>query len=150
MLSGSGAFGEVFEGCLLAADQTKNPKETRKVAIKNIKSNEASIEFLKEAMAASQLKHENLVEFIGICLDYNWLVFELMKGGQLLEYLKSKSLRLTIWDLVEMTHDIAKGCLYLEQMKFVHRDLAARNCMLTSMDPLQRKVYFHFQLSYKL
>ena len=95
-------------------------------------------------MAVSELKHENIVEFVGICLEYNWLVFELMEGGQLLNYLRTKASNLSVWDLVEMTSDVAKGCLYLEQRQFVHRDLAARNCMLTSMNPTLRKVNYIF------
>ena len=138
---GSGAFGEVFEGILIS-NKTEVSIETQKVAIKSIKSNETSIELLKEAMAVSELKHENIVEFVGICLEYNWLVFELMEGGQLLNYLRTKASNLSIWDLVEMTNDVAKGCLYLEQRQFVHRDLAARNCMLTSMNPTLRKVKY--------
>ena len=98
------------------------------------------MDFLKEATAASKLKHENIVEFIGICLEYNWLILELMEGGQLLNYLKSKRQHLTLWDLVDMSYDVVKGCVYLEKMKFVHRDLAARNCLLTSTNPQIRKV----------
>ena len=45
-----------------------------------------------------------------------------------------------MFDLVDMSYDIVKGCAYLEQMKCVHRDLAARNCMLTSDDKNYRKV----------
>ena len=105
-----------------------------------MKSNENSIEFLKEAMSWSQLKHENVVEFLGICLESNMLVSELMQGGQLLQYLKTKTKQLTLWDLVKMTQDVAKGCTYLASMKFVHRDLAARNCLLTSTNPEYRKV----------
>ena len=76
------------------------------------------MDFLKEATAASKLKHENIVEFIGICLEYNWLILELMEGGQLLNYLKSKRQHLTLWDLVDMSYDVVKGCVYLEKMKF--------------------------------
>ena len=47
------------------------------------------IEFLKEALAVSQLKHENIVEFLGVCLDSNLIILELMEGGELLTYLKS-------------------------------------------------------------
>ena len=138
-LIGSGAFGEVFEG-VLTESHIEESLEVRKVAIKNMKSNENSIEFLKEAMSWSQLKHENVVQFIGICLECNILVSELMQGGQLLQYLKTKTQQLNLWDLVEMTQDVAKGCTYLANMKFVHRDLAARNCMLTCTTPAYRKV----------
>ena len=39
-----------------------------------------------------------------------------------------------------MCVDVAKGCVYLEEMHFVHRDIAARNCLVSSTDPEQRFV----------
>ena len=78
-----------------------------------MKSYESSIEFFKEATTVSHLKHENIVEFIGVCLENNYLIMELMEGGQLLEYLHSKRQHLTLWDLVDMTHDLAKGNIHI-------------------------------------
>ena len=138
---GSGAFGEVFEGCFAS----------KKVAIKTLKKRESSVEFLKEAKAWSSLSHENIVEFMGICLDYHFIILEFMEGGDLSRYLKSSKAYLTLWDLVEMSLDVAKGCAYLERMHFVHRDLAARNCLLTSKtDKSQRKVRVHQFFSLKV
>lgn len=39
-----------------------------------------------------------------------------------------------------MCVDIASGCRYLEEMRFVHRDLACRNCLVSSIDPKNRVV----------
>ena len=144
IISGSGAFGEVFEGIVTGARSSSSgdnsSSNVSKVAIKTLKKRESSIEFLKEALAASRLKHENIVEFLGVCLESNLIILELMEGGELLTYLKSMRRYLTLWDLVDISHDVAKGCAYLERMKFVHRDLAARNCLLTSTNPQTRKV----------
>lgn len=38
-------------------------------------------------------------------------------------------------DLINMALDVAYGCEYLEESKFIHRDIAARNCLLTSKEP---------------
>ena len=108
----------------------------------NNKETTAYADFFKEAAIASKLKHENIVEFLGICLDQNSIILELMEGGQLRDYLKSNRNDLSLWDLVKISHDIVKGCVYLERNMFVHRDLAARNCLLTSTDSNSRKVLF--------
>ena len=92
-------------------------------------------------MVSSSLKHENIVEFLGICTEpNNMIILEFMEGGQLLDFLQSKQQQFSTSDLIEMVYDVCKGCAYMELMKFIHRDLAARNCLLTSTDPLNRKV----------
>ena len=83
---------------------------------------------------------KGIVKFYGICTESNYIVMELMEGGQLLAYLLAKGNQLCQLDLLDMSLDIVKACAYLEKMKFVHRDLAARNCMLTSTHPSSRKV----------
>ena len=101
-------------------------------------------DFFKEAIAVSELSHENIVEFLGIVKNPNdMIIFEFMEGGQLLNYLKVNQRMgnpLQTTDIVQILTDICKGCAYMELMKFVHRDLAARNCLLTSTDPMKRKV----------
>ena len=39
---------------------------------------------------------------------------------------------LTMKELIEISVDVAKGCCYLEQARFIHRDIAARNCLVSS------------------
>lgn len=38
-------------------------------------------------------------------------------------------------DLLMCAIDVAKGCAYLEEHRFIHRDIAARNCLLTTKGP---------------
>ena len=141
---GEGCFGEVFEG--MATTTGQNGINPTKVAIKTLKKDENIADYFKEAITASKLKHDNIVEFLGISLENKSIILELMEGGQLLDYLRSNKNDLTLWDLINISHDIVKGCEYLEQKNFVHRDLAARNCLLTSTDPQFRKVMIKYQL----
>ena len=101
-------------------------------------------EFFKEAFAASELNHENIIDFLGICIEpTNMIIFEFMEGGELLTYLRcNEQQNLTGADLMDMICDVCKGCAYMELMKFVHRDLASRNCLLTYTDRLIRKVNY--------
>lgn len=37
-------------------------------------------------------------------------------------------------DLLDMAQDVAKGCKFLADNRFIHRDIAARNCLLTKKE----------------
>ncbi|XP_041979738.1 proto-oncogene tyrosine-protein kinase ROS isoform X2 [Aricia agestis] len=135
---GSGAFGEVFEGIarnLISGDTKVAVKTLRKGATEQEKN-----EFLKEAALMSNFKHEHILRLLGVCLDNdpNYIIMELMEGGDLLSYLRAKRASLytedslTLLDLLNMCVDVTRGCRYLEEMHFVHRDLAARNCLVAS------------------
>ncbi|KAM3965054.1 LOW QUALITY PROTEIN: receptor protein-tyrosine kinase sevenless [Aphomia sociella] len=135
---GSGAFGEVFEGI---ARQINGSTTDTKVAVKTLRkgaTEQEKTEFLKEAALMSNFKHEHILRLLGVCLDNdpNYIIMELMEGGDLLSYLRAKRASLytpeslTLLDLLNMCVDVTKGCRYLEEMHFVHRDLACRNCLV--------------------
>ncbi|KAI4460354.1 tyrosine-protein kinase receptor [Holotrichia oblita] len=145
---GSGAFGEVFEG--KARDLRPNGLET-KVAVKTLRkgaSEQEKTEFLQEAQLMSHFKHQHILQLLGVCLDNDpqFIIMELMEGGDLLTYLRSSrkptsnTPPLTLLELLKMCVDVATGCRYLEEMHFVHRDLACRNCLVSSTDPETRIV----------
>ncbi|XP_076304800.1 proto-oncogene tyrosine-protein kinase ROS-like [Tachypleus tridentatus] len=147
---GSGAFGEVFEG--VAYDLEGESSPPTKVAIKTLRkgaTNHEKTEFMKEAKLMSNFKHDHILSLLGVCLDNNpnFIILELMEGGDLLSYLRSSRNAsvfglqpLTLDDLLNICADVAKGCVYLEEMHFVHRDIAARNCLVSSHDPAIRHV----------
>ncbi|XP_031333150.1 proto-oncogene tyrosine-protein kinase ROS isoform X2 [Photinus pyralis] len=145
---GSGAFGEVFEG---KARNVNSDESEVNVAIKTLRkgaSDTEKCEFLQEAQLMSHFKHEHILQLLGVCLDNDpqFIIMELMQGGDLLTYLRSSrnpltnTPSLTLKELLKMCVDVAKGCRYLEEMHFVHRDLACRNCLVSSTDPSQRIV----------
>ncbi|XP_074649999.1 proto-oncogene tyrosine-protein kinase ROS-like [Tubulanus polymorphus] len=136
---GSGAFGEVFEGCAtnILGDSTGETK----VAVKTLRKGASAVEkdeFLKEALLMSNFKHEHILRLLGVCLenDPQFIILELMQGGDLLSFLRVSrptlncAPLLTLPDLISISVDVARGCEYLEEMHFVHRDLAARNCLV--------------------
>ena len=47
--------------------------------------------FLKEALLMRNFKHEHILQLLGVCLntDPQFLILELMEGGDLLSYLRS-------------------------------------------------------------
>jgi proto-oncogene tyrosine-protein kinase ROS len=114
---GSGAFGEVFEG--LVKDAEGSDGLEMKIAVKTLRKGAADsekAEFLKEAKLMWNFKHEHILNLNAICLDNdpNFLILELMEGGDLLSYLRNNRPKgliqsISLLDLVQMCLDVAKG-----------------------------------------
>ncbi|NXF04409.1 ROS1 kinase, partial [Smithornis capensis] len=139
-LLGSGVFGEVYEGTVV--DILGDGSGESKVAVKTLKkgaTDHEKSEFLKEAHLMSKFDHPHILKLLGVCLlnEPQYLILELMEGGDLLNYLrrarkqKLQNPLLTVTDLLDICLDVCKGCVYLEKMHFIHRDLAARNCLVS-------------------
>ncbi|XP_038074013.1 tyrosine-protein kinase CSK-like [Patiria miniata] len=124
---GRGNFGEVRKGTYMGKD----------VAIKVTKDDKIQAQsFLSEASIMTQLRHDNLVQLIGVSPGTSiWIVLEFMSKGNLLDYLRSRG-RTVIrqLDQINFSLHIACGMNYLEERKFVHRDLAARNILVSEED----------------
>ncbi|XP_061578282.1 NT-3 growth factor receptor-like [Cololabis saira] len=143
---GEGAFGKVF----LAECYNLSPtKDKMLVAVKTLKDPTltARKDFQREAELLTNLQHEHIVKFYGVCVDGDPLimVFEYMKHGDLNKFLRAHGPDATILvdglplptngelGLSQMLHiasQIAGGMIYLASQHFVHRDLATRNCLV--------------------
>ncbi|XP_076635362.1 anaplastic lymphoma kinase isoform X1 [Colletes latitarsis] len=140
---GQGAFGQVFQGVYRC-------NEEHPVAVKTIPSSsifepgpQTEADFMMEALIMSKFNHPNIVHFIGVSFDKNpkYIVLELLAGGNLKNFLREERPRadrptsLTMLDLILCGYDVANGCKYMEEARFIHRDIAARNCLLTCKGP---------------
>ena len=54
-------------------------------------SDQEKEEFLKEALLMSNFRHEHILRLLGVCLDNDpqFIILELMEGGDLLSYLRN-------------------------------------------------------------
>ncbi|XKL62598.1 hypothetical protein PGB90_002431 [Kerria lacca] len=123
---GKGEFGDVLLGTL----------RNEKVAVKILKNcSEAAQKFLTEASLMTSLRHENLVQLLGLVFDSKHcilLITEYMSKGSLVDYLRSRGrLHVTKKDQINFAVDTCSGMEYLESRKVVHRDLAARNVLIS-------------------
>ncbi|XP_029667593.1 proto-oncogene tyrosine-protein kinase ROS-like [Formica exsecta] len=148
-LLGSGAFGMVYQG---RVKNLEGPGTEISAAIKMLRKNASSKEkekFLEEAMLMNHFRHKHVLRLLAVCLDGKdspLIVLELMEMD-LLQYLRdsrklqpSDSHALRLQDLFAMCEDVARGCCYLENLRFVHRALEARNCLVSSRNRENRVI----------
>ena len=118
---GAGRFGEVWQGMW---------NNTTPVAVKMMNVGSTGLhDFIKAAVLLKQLSHPKLIQLYAVSTKDMpiYVITELMKYGNLLEYLKSEGSSLTFPQLIDMAKQIASGMAYLEEKNCIHRDLAARN-----------------------
>lgn len=128
---GGGGFGVVYRGVL---------RDGTQVAIKTLsaESKQGTREFLTEIDMISNIRHPNLVELIGCCVDDNHriLIYEYLENNSLAKVLlssKSKYVLLTWPQRAAICLGTASGLAFLHdeaEPNIVHRDIKASNVLL--------------------
>ncbi|KAG6535731.1 hypothetical protein ZIOFF_000754 [Zingiber officinale] len=128
-----GAFGKLYRGIYDGED----------VAIKLLEKPENDPEralvmeqqFRQEVMMLANLKHPNIVRFIGACRKpMVWcIVTEYAKGGSVRQFLMKRQNRSVPLKLaIKQAIDIAKGMEYVHGLGLIHRDLKSDNLLIFS------------------
>ncbi|KAL6871567.1 hypothetical protein ACP4OV_014396 [Aristida adscensionis] len=135
-LIGEGSYGRVYHATL---------DDGRQAAVKKLDAseNDPNDEFLKQVSLASRLKHENLVEMLGYCVEGNYriLAYEFATMGSLHDVLHGrKGVQgaqpgpvLDWMQRVKIAIEAAKGIEYLHekvQPSIIHRDIRSSNVLL--------------------
>ncbi|CAJ1416471.1 unnamed protein product [Effrenium voratum] len=131
-LIGSGYTSEVYKGLWTRHDNTV-------VAIKQITEDaqmrsEQQLAFVREMSVLTQVRHENLVQLYGVCLDSRPLriVTEYCGGGAVFELLHNSPIDLVYPQQIKMCRDVARAMNYLHTFNpmIIHRDLKSLNLLL--------------------
>lgn len=128
---GRGGFGVVYKGVL---------RDGAEVAIKSLsaESKQGTKEFLTELSMISNIRHPNLVQLIGCCVegDYRILVYEYLENNSLASALlgsNSSCIELDWSKRAAICLGTATGLAFLHEdvkPRIVHRDIKASNVLL--------------------
>ena len=122
---GRGGFGVVYQGTWRMTD----------VAVKELLlgqlTDDALQEFEAEAQTMKELRHPNIVQFLGYCiLPRPCIVMEYMSRGSLHQLLRNRQAEI-LWDVrMRIALDITRGLAYLHAENIVHRDIRSMNVLL--------------------
>lgn len=127
---GRGGMGAVYLAKQLSLD--------RNVAVKTIQNDwsanpRAVARFIREAYAAAQLTHHNVVQIYDLGQDggINYFSMELVEGGSLDDLLKQKG-RLNPKQAATYILHAARGLRFAHDHGMIHRDIKPANLMLTT------------------
>nr|XP_040582160.1 mitogen-activated protein kinase kinase kinase 9-like [Lepeophtheirus salmonis] len=126
---GVGGFGKVYRGFYRGMEVAV--KAARRDAEEEVGLTKERV--LQEGRLFWLLKHQNIVDLLGICLDEPnlCLIMEYARGGPLNRILSGRKIRPDV--LIDWSIQMARGMLYLHKgapISLVHRDLKSANVLI--------------------
>jgi len=119
---GAGTFGTVYR-CqwrgITAACKKLNEPEGEEVA-----------DLLREIEILSQLRHPNVISFLGSSSNHEYVLTEFVDGGNLEDALKS-NIQFDELAILDILRQVACGLEYLHSNNIVHRDIKLANILVS-------------------
>eukprot|EP00475_Leptophrys_vorax_P022165 TRINITY_DN30155_c0_g1_i1.p1 TRINITY_DN30155_c0_g1~~TRINITY_DN30155_c0_g1_i1.p1 ORF type:complete len:332 (-),score=56.38 TRINITY_DN30155_c0_g1_i1:496-1491(-) len=88
--------------------------------------------FLREVEIMRSLRHPNIVEFMGVCIEQPniCIVTEYLKKGSLHDLLRDRKSKWTWKRYLHISQDIVRGLMWLHRKGIIHRDLKPSNLLV--------------------
>ncbi|GBC11471.2 kinase-like protein [Rhizophagus irregularis DAOM 181602=DAOM 197198] len=126
---GSGGFKDCYEGKYKEQSVAIGELRVVNFSESDLKETKHEINVLK------QLRHENIIQFIGISTNTKqlFIITEFCENGDLFDYMR-KVPRPPFTQQIMFMHDIALGITYLHTRRpsIIHRDLKSMNILISS------------------
>ena len=123
---GQGAFGEVWKAVDSTLDRTVAIKIPRRAHLSEAESQQ----FLREARAAAQVRHPNIVSVHEIGRDNGqiYIVSDFIEGASLDDWLQARAL--SVRESAELCAKISESLHHAHEAGIVHRDLKPQNILM--------------------
>lgn len=135
---GQGSFGKVYAASLLGTDVA-----VKKMILKGMFEDQGEMEdFKNEVRIMRKLRHPNIVEFLGVCLEPGQMciITEFCHKGSvedLVKKLAAKNEVIRPRMFLSMCHDMARGLNWLHHKCMIHRDLKTANLLIDQHDRIK-------------
>ena len=89
--------------------------------------------FIREMNMAARVRHPNLVQFIGACMEGGMVILTELLPTSLRKELEREDYHMTPHHLISIGLDVARALSYLHQMQpdpIIHRDISSANVLL--------------------
>lgn len=128
MKIGEGGYGRVYLGKFSGIEVAIKEYGKRKLLKRSAE------EFVKEVEVISNLRHPNIVLYMGACIHKGkyLMITEYLEEGSLFDHLHKKHTKISEDVMFNIIEDIALGMCYLHGRKVLHCDLKSSNILIDS------------------
>lgn len=125
---GQGSFGKVYQA------EFRGKQVAVKMLLDDLVGRSHHQSFINELNVINSLRNQNVVLFIGACLDkdHKCIIMEYLDKGSLYDVLHDKTQQISYQQIIQILTGISRGMHYLHANDILHRDLKSLNILLDS------------------